>query len=237
MILLQKIAVVTGASSGLGAAIAEALCEKKVVVFGLARSRDKLASLHKKCGDHFRPVCIDITDEQAVQQWVKQTFSADFLPDILINNAGFGEFGKMDEMSSKTWLQMIQVNLNGTYFMTASLIPWLKKNIKHSHIINIGSVLGSMGKEEGSAYCASKFAVSGLSESLFKELRYDNIKVSLVNPGSIETDFLHTSGVEAHENMLQASDLADTIIHLLETPANLLISEITIRPLNPRKPY
>jgi NADP-dependent 3-hydroxy acid dehydrogenase YdfG len=237
MKLVQKVAVITGASSGLGAAIAELFCQHGMIVFGLARNSEKLNFLQKKIGDKFHPVCIDVTNELAINEWVAKTFSDTLMPDVLINNAGFGEFGKIDEMPSEKWLKTIQVNLNGMYFITRSLVPFFKKNKNHTHIVNIGSVLGSMGKEEASAYSASKFAVTGFSESLFKELRYDKIKVTCVNPGSIETDFLSSSGVTPHENMLQPDEIAETIIHILETSPNMLISEITIRPLNPRNPY
>lgn len=96
--------------------------------------------------------------------------------------------------------------------------------------------MGTVTRSEGAAYSATKFGIRGFSESLFKELRSDNIKVTCVNPGSIDTHFFETSGIESHRNMLQPKDIADTIIHILQTPENMLINEITLRPLNPGKP-
>ena len=155
--------------------------------------------------------------------------------DILINNAGVGSFGKIDETPTNEWLNMININLNGLYFITSKVVPFLKKNENTTHIVNIGSILGSMGREEGSAYCATKYGVTGFSDALFKELRFFNIKVTCLNPGLIETDFFKTSGIDKHSNMLHPSDIADTLVHVLETPDNMLINELTIRPLHPKK--
>lgn len=145
-------------------------------------------------------------------------------------------FGAIDEKPVEDWLQMVNTNLNGTYYVTSQIVPFLKKKKHHTHIINIGSILGTVARENGSAYSATKFGICGFSEALFKELRYFNIKVSVINPGSIDTDFFHSSGIEKHDNMLQPKDLADTVIYLLKTPDNMLIDSLTVRPLNPKKP-
>src|SRR5699024_10328774 len=133
-------------------------------------------------------------------------------------------------------LNMINTNLNGLYFVTAPLVALMKQKKSTSHIINIGSVLGKVGRPEGAAYCTTKFGVNGFSEALFKELRFDAIKVTCLNSGSIDTGFFKSSGVEPHHNMLQPRDLAETVIHLLKTPDNMLINELTVRPLNPKSP-
>ncbi|MBX2985998.1 MAG: SDR family oxidoreductase [Bacteroidia bacterium] len=235
MQLKGKIAVVTGASTGLGAALATALVQKGAHVFGLARNTQALTKLKDKLGENFIAIPMDITQQENIATWANSTFSKNKLPDILINNAGIGFFKKIDETSSADWLQMIDTNLNGMYFITSQLVPYLKKNKNVTHIINIGSILGTMGREEGSAYCATKYAINGFSDALYKELRAYKIKVTCVNPGSIETDFFKNSGIEAHDNMLHPNDLAATIIHILETPDNMLINELTIRPLNPKQ--
>jgi NADP-dependent 3-hydroxy acid dehydrogenase YdfG len=235
MILSNKIAIVTGASSGLGLATSKALIQKDVLVYGLARNREKLASIQRQLGEKFIPVSLDITQESVLSDWAKTTFSAAHSPSILINNAGIGSFQKVDALTSSTWLEMIDTNLNSVFYMTTVIIPFMKENSTSSHIINIGSILGSSTREEGAAYCSSKYGLSAFSEVLFKELRHYNIKVTIANPGSIETDFFKSSGIDKHSNMLQADDLANTLIHILETPDNMLINEITIRPLNPKK--
>ena len=235
MILHGKIAIITGASSGLGAATATALVEKGATVYGLARSKDKLNLLQEKLGEQFHPVPLDITQQDAIISWVKNIFSENHCPDILINNAGVGSFGKIDTLPTTEWIKMMNTNLNGMYYITASLTPLMKIKTSSKHIINIGSILGTMGKEDATAYCATKFGVQGFSESLFHELRHFNIKVTCVNPGSIETNFFKDSGITTHSNMLQAKDVADTLIYILETPDNMLINELTVRPLNPKQ--
>lgn len=232
----EKTAIVTGASRGLGVAFATALVGKGVTVYGLARSLDALTILQDRLGNAFVPVGMDITDPEAIRDWVDKTFGDDYLPDILINNAGSGHFGKVDEMPSEQWHQMINTNINGIFNLTSLIVPLMKQNSGSSHIINIGSILGTLGNPEMSGYCATKFAVRGFSEVLFKELRYDNIKVTCLNPGSIETDFFAEAGVHRHRHMLQPAAVADTLIHILETPDNMLINELTMRPLNPKPP-
>ncbi|HQG39219.1 MAG TPA: SDR family oxidoreductase, partial [Chitinophagales bacterium] len=192
--------------------------------------------LREKLGSNFHSVELDITDEPAITQWVSKTFSSTYIPNILINNAGIGSFNKVDETSTAAWLAIINTNLNGMFYLTSKITAVMKLQSQSAHIINIGSVIGKVARSEATAYCASKFAVSGFSESLFMELRQYNIKVTCVNPGSIETDLLVNSGVQPHSNMLQPKDIADTIVHILETPDNMLIDEITVRPLNPKPP-
>lgn len=236
MNLEGKKVVLTGASSGLGAAIAKSLIQKNANVFGLARNRDKLNALQKELGAGFVPVVLDISDEKNVADWIQQTFSDETLPDVLINNAGVGFFSPIDETSTESWLAMVNTNLNGMYYVTSKLVPFLKKNQKGAYILNIGSVLGTTGRADSAGYSATKYAVRGFSDSLFKELRDFHIKVTCINSGSIETDFFQTSGIAKHENMLHPEDLARTIVHVLETPDNMLINELEVRPLVAKPP-
>lgn len=236
MDLQKKIAIITGASSGLGAAISNALVDAGVLVYGVARNQNKLQELKDRLGNNFLSAIVDITVEKDVKDWFDETFSQDRSPDILINNAGAGSFGKIDEMPSEEWYKMINTNLNGMYFITSEAVKFMKLKSESSHIINIGSILGITTRAEGAAYSATKYGISGFSESLFKELRGDNIKVTCLNPGSIDTGFFKSSGINSHHNMLQTKDIASTLIHILQTPDNMLISEMTVRPLNPKAP-
>lgn len=236
MNLKGKIAVLTGASSGLGSAVAESLIQKEAIVYGLARNLTALNELKKKLGESFHSVKIDITNSKIVSEWIKTTFSGKYAPDILINNAGVGAFIKIDETKESDWLTMMNTNLNGMFYITSGLVPFMKKKVGSKHIINIGSIIGLTGRAESAAYCTTKFGVQGFSESLFLELRFFNIKVTCFNPGSIATDFLKSSGIDKHDHMLHPKDLADTLIYILETPDNMLINELTVRPLNPKKP-
>lgn len=232
-----KIAIVTGASSGIGSEFCSKLVVQGATVYGLARRKNRLKELQKELGDRFIPVKMDITEYGSIENWVKKTFNHDHTPHILINNAGLGLFGPVDELPMRDWQTMIDVNLNGVFYLTRTIVPLMKETDTHSHIINIASIAGLLGNPNLSGYNATKFAIRGFSESLFKELRYDKIKVSCMFPGSIATSFFdNADGVDTHANMMQPEDVADTLMHLLKTPDNMLINEITMRPLNPKNP-
>jgi NADP-dependent 3-hydroxy acid dehydrogenase YdfG len=233
----NKTAIITGASSGIGAAFSEALIHKGATVYGLARRMDKLKNLQKEWGNRFKPVKLDITSNADIEAWVQKTFSDDYLPDILINNAGLASFGDVDQLPILDWQTMQNTNVNGVFYMTRNVVPYMKQNPETCHIINISSIAGLLGNPKMSGYNASKYAVRGFSESLFKELRYDGIKVSCMMPGSIATDFFETANAgDTHPNMMMPEDVASTLVHLLETPDNFLINEVVLRPLNPKPP-
>jgi 3-oxoacyl-[acyl-carrier protein] reductase len=231
-----KITVITGASSGLGAALSNALVDKGAIVYGLARNTEKLRDIKNKLGENFIPVVVDITKQEEIASWVLNTFSNSRCPGILINNAGAGYFTKIDELSLERWHEMINTNLNGAFYITSKIVPLMKANQNTCHIINIGSILGKTTRAESTAYSATKYGMQGFSEALFKELRSYKIKVTCVNPGSIDTHFFEDSGIQPHSNMLQPKGIADLIIHLIETPDNFLVDEITMRPLIPNSP-
>lgn len=235
MEIREKIAVISGASSGLGAACAKALTAKGARVHGLGRNAEKLAAVQKELGENFVPVELDITHQIAVTDWVKHTFSDAVFPSILINNAGAGYLKKLDELSLEQWHAMINTNLNGTFYLTSAIVPLMKQNPACCHVLNIGSILGKTTNSNSAAYSATKYGLQGFSEALFKELRGYGIKVTCVNPGSIDTHFFEDSGIRPHSNMLQPEDIAALLAQILETPDNLLIDEITLRPLQPRQ--
>lgn len=232
----SKVAIVTGASSGLGHAFSHALVEKGATVYGLARSTDKLERIRENLGDGFIPITMDVSDHDAVQEWIDDAFSEKNRPDILINNAGLGRFGDVDELPLEDWENMINTNLSGIFYMTRNIVPLMKENENVCHIINIASIAGKVGNPQLTGYNASKFGVRGFSEALFKEVRYDGIKVSCFYPGSIATDFFSGVDMETHPNMMQPGDVAELLINVLETPDNLLVNDITLRPLNPKPP-
>lgn len=116
------------------------------------------------------------------------------------------------------------------------MLPILKQKNSGTHIINIGSILGKIGVKDRTAYCASMFGVRGFTESLGQELRHFGIKVTSVNPGSINTNFFSESGVVPDENMLDPVEIAKLIVYILGTPDNMLIDEVSLRPLSSKKP-
>ncbi|MFU8858940.1 MAG: SDR family oxidoreductase [Cyclonatronaceae bacterium] len=236
MNLKEKNAIVTGASSGIGAEFSRALAARGATVYGLARRGSKLEDIRREIGDRFKPVVIDITDVEKVQNWVNSTFVDGHLPDILINNAGIGYFNKIEDLPLEEWHTMINTNLSGIFYITKYVVPLMKQNSAVCHIINISSVAGLIGNPNISGYNATKFGVRGFSEALMKELRYDGIKVSCMFPGSIATEFFENAGSSTHPNMMMGRDVATVLIHLLELPDNFLIDEVTMRPLNPKPP-
>lgn len=237
MNISSKIAIVTGASSGIGTEFSKALVDKGATVYGLARSEGKLKSIQKELGDSFIPVTMDVTKHDDIKVWVDETFNDKHRPDILVNNAGLGLFGNVDELPLEDWHTMVSTNLSGVFYMTRLLVPHMKRNPGVCHILNIASIAGKIGNPQISGYNATKFGVRGFSESLFKELRYDGIKVTCFYPGSIATKFFEKAeGIETHPNMMMPQDVAKTLIDVIETADNFLINEIVMRPLNPKPP-
>lgn len=233
----SKTAIITGASRGIGAEFSRALINKGADVYGLARSAEKLEQLHEELGEQFIPVTLDITNHDTIEAWVEETFSEDNLPDILINNAGLGRFGDVDKLPLEEWEAMISTNLSGVFYMTRKIVPLMKQNESVCHIVNIASIAGKVGNPQLSGYNASKYGVRGFSEALFKELRYDGIKVTCFYPGSIATKFFDkATASETHSNMMQPEEVAQVLVNVLETPPNFLINDITMRPLNPKPP-
>lgn len=238
MNLTDKVAVVTGASSGLGRHFAKHLIERGAEVFGLARSMDTLNALRDELGDAFHPVRCDVRDEDAVATAFDTVMDASGRVDVLINNAGLGQFGPVDETDLDEWDVQQETNVRGVFLCTRAAAPIMKQQNADEgfggHIINIASIAGLLGNPNISAYNASKFAVRGFSESTMKELRSDGIKVSCVYPGSIETNFFEVAGVDMTDNPMQPDSVAQTVMHLIEMPDNYLISEVVMRPLRPR---
>lgn len=237
MTLKDSVAAVTGASSGIGLEFARILVANEMHVFGLARRIDAMKALQKELGDRFHPVHCDVRDEGSVQEAFRAIVGAMDRIDVLINNAGLGRHGKVTELRAEDWDVQMETNLRGVFLCTRAVIPQMRKQNEKmnfgGYIINVASIAGLLGNPNLSAYNASKFGVRGFSEALMKEVRDDGIKVTCIYPGSVETDFSGDSGSGSTNKMLP-EDLAETIVHLLKTRDNYLISELVMRPLRPR---
>ncbi len=238
MDLNDKVAVVTGASAGLGLAFARALVAKGAQVFGLSRRPEKLEAIRDELGERFHPLPCDVTDEVQVKRAFEAVKREAGRLDILINNAGLGKFGRVDELPVDHWTVQMETNLGGVFRCTREAVPLMKRqNAKNGfggHIVNIASIAGLIGNPQLSAYNATKFGLRGFSEALMKELREDGIKVTCICPGSVGTNFADVAGTRGAANPMQPQDIADTVIHVLEGPANYLISEVVMRPLRPK---
>ncbi len=239
MELAGKVAIVTGASRGLGAHFSKALVDRGAYVFGLARSMDQLKKVRKHLGERFYPIRCDVRKEEDVRAAFQEVMLTRQRVDILINNAGLGRFGPVEQMSTKDWLVQVETNLNGVFFCTREAVPIMKaQNAREGfggHIINIASVAGLLGNPNLTGYNATKFGVRGFSDALMKEVRHDGIKVTCVYPGSVATHFFDEVGMEVPPHAMRPEDVAATVIHVLEGPDNYLISEVVMRPLRPRR--
>ena len=233
MDLQNTVCIVTGASRGLGQHFAQALIQEGATVYGLARSTDDLDAAQNDLGDAFRPVECDVRSEEEVQSAFQAVTEEAGRLDVLVNNAGLGRHDDVADASVEAWDQMMETNLRGVFLCArAALAPMKAQNEAAGfggHIVNIASIAGLVANDGMSGYNASKFGVRGFSLALMKEVRDVGIKVSCVYPGSVETSF--GSGPE---NPLQPEDVAETVLHLLESPDNYLVSEVVMRPLRPR---
>jgi NADP-dependent 3-hydroxy acid dehydrogenase YdfG len=225
-------------SAGIGLAFSEYLARKGAHVFGLARTEDRLEKARETVGDAFHPIVCDVRDEALVASAVEQVAREAGRIDVLINNAGLGKYGRIEELSVEDWDLQMNTNLRGVFLCTRAVIPHMRRQNAATgfggHIVNIASIAGLLGNPTLGAYNATKFGVRGFSEALMKEVRDDGIKVSCVYPGSIATNFRAISGGGGSSNPMTPDDIAGTVIHLLETSDNYLISEVVMRPLRPK---
>ncbi len=233
----DKVAIVTGASSGIGLAFAEVLADKGAQVYGFARGVDGLQEAQEQIGDAFHPIKCDVRRESDVRDAVAQVADDGGRIDILINNAGLGIFSRVEDLSAEDWDVQMETNLRGVFLCAREVIAPMRAQNESSgfggHIINIASIAGLLGNPSLGAYNASKFGVRGFSEALMKEVREDGIKVTCIYPGSIETNFSTGSGTGT-TNKMTPFDIASTVLLVIETDDNYLISEVVMRPLRPK---
>ncbi|HWR02089.1 MAG TPA: SDR family NAD(P)-dependent oxidoreductase [Chlorobaculum sp.] len=223
MDLNGKIAVVTGSSSGIGLAVTNALLEAGAEVFGLSRRETTIDS------DRFNWIETDVTNDEDIDRAFGAVLDQHGHVDLLINNVGFALFRDVELIEPAEWRRMIDTNLTSMFLCSRKVVPSMKTR-KSGTIVNIGSVAGKRGVKGGSAYCASKFAVNGFSESLMDELREFGIRVVCINPGSVKTDFFDHAGIEP-EKYMRTVDLAGLIVSLVQLPDGMLPDQVTVRPL------
>ena len=228
MNLKDKVAIVTGSSKGIGFAAVQILLENGVKVVGWSRSKTEIEH------PNFLNIQMDIRAIKAVENAYKQTVSHFGDVQILINNAGMGIAALFEELKVEDWHQMFDTNVNGIFYTTRLVLPQMKK-LEEGHIINISSIAGTTGIETFSAYCATKHAVRGLSQALYKEVRDFGVKVTCIAPGSVQTNFFDEfDSITANENMMQPSDIASTVLHCLASSPNYHHVDIEVRPLQPK---
>lgn len=232
--LSNKTALVTGGTKGIGRAIAESLIKSGARVTITARNEDEIKAAVSQLnaigpGTGTGHVC----DVRNYNQ-VKSVFDDLDSLDILINNAGVGIFAPVESMSIEDFHTVLETNVFGVFYCCHEAIPLMKKR-GGGYIINISSLAGANPHPEMAAYNASKFGLNGFSEALMQEVRHDNIKVSYIMPGSVNTAFGGDEPSDAKSWQLQPSDIAQVVMDLLEYPDRTLPSRIEIRPSRPPK--
>jgi 3-oxoacyl-[acyl-carrier protein] reductase len=230
--LQAQVAVVTGAGRGIGAAIARALAGLGATVVLCGRTRSTLESTSKalaKSRGKAEVVPCDVTDLRSVEALAQHVDKTLGRLDVLVNNAGIGGFGgPLHQMPPDGWDQILNTNLRGVYYMIRSFAPVMIR-ARAGHIINISSLAGKNALPNGAAYAASKWGLNGLSYSVAEELRGYNIRVSVICPGSVDTELGPHAGKD-HAKMLQPDDVAHAVRMLVTQAAQSFVSEILLRP-------
>lgn len=240
--LKNKVAIITGASSGIGYATSLTLSKAGIRVAVGARRTERLQELEKQIVENNGEILVQKTDvtrksdcdslvDTVVEKWGKV--------DVLINNAGLMPLSYFKSGKVEEWEQMVDVNIKGVLYCTSAVVPYMIEK-KSGQIINISSVAGRIVFAGGSVYCATKHAIAALSEGLRKELSPTyNIRVTCIEPGAVETELLEsitdesmTGFIQATKNMetLRSDDIANAILYAVQAPRHVNVNEILIRP-------
>jgi 3-oxoacyl-[acyl-carrier protein] reductase len=238
MNLNGKSAIVTGSTKGIGRAIAEALVREGMNVCISARKADEVEQAVRELselgeGDVTGAVC-DVRDYDEVKSLIEHTVAEFGGVDVLVNNAGIGIFGRVDETSPDDFRAVLETNLFGVFYCCHEAIPQMKRR-GGGYIINISSLAGTNAHPQMAVYNASKFGLNGFSEALMQEVRHDRIKVSYIMPGSVNTYFGDEEPDESKSWQLQPADIARVVLDLLHMDERSLPSRIEIRPSRPPK--
>ena len=237
MELKGKKAIITGGSRGLGKATAISFAKLGIDVAITGRNEDKLketVSELKYLGVNVTYEVFDVANYEEVKVGIKNIILNLGTVDILVNNAGIAAFGTLNEMDPTLWESIIKTNVLGMYYVTKEVLPYLiEKN--EGDIINISSTAGLSGNASTSAYSASKFAVIGLSQSLMKEVRKNNVRVNTLTPSTIATDMALDLGITDGnvEKVLQPEDFAQLIVAGLQLPRRAMLTNASLWSTNP----
>src|SRR5437588_9568752 len=238
------VALVTGASSGIGEATALALAEQGAGVGLVARRGDRLRSLADRIGERAVVVEADVSSQAQAQSAVERTVGELGRLDILVNNAGVMLLGPIQDAPLEEWQQMIEVNVNGLLYCAHAALPHLLKAAEDSprrvaDMVNISSVAGRVARLGSGVYNLTKHGVGAFSESLRQEVTQRHVRVSLVEPGAVGTELASHNRPEIQEMLsqrfgklerMQAADIADGICYIVTRPRHVAINELLIRP-------
>ena len=224
-----KIALITGASSGIGMAIAETLLKHQCRVIGLARDFQKCRINHPLFEAHSQ----DLTDLKQTSSLLKKLLKS-HQPDFFIHSAGSGQFGSIEQFSVKQIESYIQSNVSSALVLSRHVVPVMRHK-KAGRIIFIGSESSIRAGKKGALYSSVKFALRGLAFALREDCSKDAISVSLINPGMVRTPFfdeLNFKPAGGSSNAIQAEDIAHTVLHILQSNPDIVFDEINLSPRN-----
>jgi 3-oxoacyl-[acyl-carrier protein] reductase len=236
--LRGSVAIVTGGSRGIGLAIARALVAEGVQVAVTGRSEAHLAkarsAIESAGPGAVETLQADVRRAEEVKRAVDAAVARFGGLDIVINNAGIGIFTSVAAMTSAQWSEVIDTNLTGVFHTCHAALPHLQRR-GGGFIINISSLAGKNPFADHAAYCASKAGLNAFSEALMQEVRYDNIRVSYVMPGSVATEFVGGDASKGAEWKIAPEDVAEVVVNLLRHNPRSLPSRVELRPSKPRR--
>ncbi|MBP0903776.1 3-ketoacyl-ACP reductase [Mariniflexile gromovii] len=236
--LKNKKAIITGGGKGLGKATAIAFANEGIDVAITGRNETDLKETVfelEALGVKAIYSVFDVSNHEDVQTGIKNIMNTFGSIDILVNNAGIAAFGSFNDMEVKQWNQIIQTNVMGMYYVTKEVLPYLISQ-NEGDIINVASTAGLNGNANTSAYSASKFAVIGMSESLMKEVRKNNIRVCTLTPSTIVSDMSINLGIankDSEDSVLQPEDFAELIVAGLKLPRRAMLKSASLWSTNP----
>ena len=233
-VLEGKVALITGGSKGIGFAIAEALVSQGARVMITGRNAADLERAQARLGPRALSVSADARLAEEVERAVQATVDGHGGLDVLVNNAGIGIFKNAADMSPADWQSIIDTNLSGVFYYCHAAIPHLRRR-GGGWIVNISSLAGKNPFTGGAAYCASKAGLNAFSEALMQEVRYDNIRVTYVMPGSVATGFSGRGDPGKADWKIQPEDIGQMVLDLLAMPPRSLPSRVEMRPSRPQK--
>jgi NADP-dependent 3-hydroxy acid dehydrogenase YdfG len=238
----NKVAIITGASSGIGYATSLKLSKAGIRVVAGARRTDRLQDLERQIIKNNGEILIqklDVTSKSDCDSLVNATINKWGKIDVLINNAGLMPLSYFRNGKVEEWEQMVDVNIKGVLYCTSAVVPYMLQQ-NSGHIINVSSVAGRIVFAGGSVYCATKHAITAFSEGLRKELSpKNNIRVSCIEPGAVSTELLDSitdetmnGYIQATKDMeiLQSEDIANAISYVIQAPDHVNVNEVLIRP-------
>lgn len=236
MELKNAVALVTGASRGIGKAVAEALAAEgaRLVLSALTvKTLEETASALRARGAHVEAVAGDVGEEADAAAMVGAAVDRFGRLDLLVNNAGIGPKGPLEEMAPAEFDRVFRTNVRGPYLTMRAAIPLMRKQ-GGGTIVNVASLAGVNPVPQRAAYAATKWAVIGLSRSVLQEVRRSNVRLIVLEPGSTLTDFGHDPSKTAQpEKLLRPEDVAAVLMGALKLPDRATVSEIEIRPTDP----